>query len=174
MNNSNYVDILRDNMNKSALSLRLGRRWVFQHDNDPKHTSNLVQQFLKDTKTKVLEWPAQSPDLKPIEICRVLKVNVHARRPRNLDQLEQFAMEEWAKFPQETCANLVKNYSERLLSVVAQKGLNQRNWESQCSWMEEGRMEEGRMEEGRMEEGRMEEGVMEDEGKSIKRELVAV
>ena len=49
-------------------------------------------------------------------------MNVHARKPRNLDQLEQFAMEEWAKIPQETCANLVKNYSKRLLSVVAQKG----------------------------------------------------
>ena len=117
------VEILRENMQKSARSLALGRRLVFQQDNDPKHTSKLVQKFLKDTKTKVLEWPAQSPDLNPIEnLWRVLKVNVHARKPRNLDQLEQFAMEEWDKIPQETCANLVKNYSKRLLSVVAQKG----------------------------------------------------
>lgn len=123
MKKENYVEILRDNMKKSALSLGLGRRWVFQQDNDPKHTSKLVQKFLKDTKTNVLEWPAQSPDLNPIEnLWRVLKVNVHARKPCNLDQLEQFAMEEWAKIPQETCANLVKNYSKRLLSVVAQKG----------------------------------------------------
>uniref|UniRef100_A0A3B4U8C2 Tc1-like transposase DDE domain-containing protein n=1 Tax=Seriola dumerili TaxID=41447 RepID=A0A3B4U8C2_SERDU len=98
-----------DNMQKSARSLSLGRRWVFQQDNDPKHTSKLVQQFLKDTKIKVLEWPAQSPDLNPIEyLWKVLKVTVHARKPCNLDQLEQFAMEEWAKIPQETCANLVK------------------------------------------------------------------
>ena len=37
--NENYVDILRDNMQKSARSLALGRRWAFQQDNDPKHTS---------------------------------------------------------------------------------------------------------------------------------------
>ena len=123
MKKENYVEILRDNMQKSARSLSLGRYWVFQQDNDPKHTSKLVQQFLKDTKTKVLEWPAQSPDLNPIEhLWQVLKVNVHARKSRNLDQLEQFAMEEWATIPQETCANLVKNYSKRSLSVVAQKG----------------------------------------------------
>lgn len=35
-----------------------------------------------------------------------------------MDELEQFAKVEWAKIPQETCANLVRNYSKGLLSVV--------------------------------------------------------
>lgn len=123
MKKENDVEILRDNMQKSARSKSLGRRWVFQQDNDPKHISKLVQQFLKDTKTKVLEWPSQSPDLNPIEnLWRVLKVNFHARKRCNLKQLEQFAIDEWPKIPQENCANLGKNYSKSLLSVVAQKG----------------------------------------------------
>lgn len=123
MKKEDYLKILKENMQKSARTLRLGRRWVFQQDNDPKHTSKIVQQYFKDTKTNVIEWPAQSPDLNPIEnLWQVLKKNVHARKPCNLGQLEQFAMEEWAKIPQETCANLVKNYSKRLLSVVGQKG----------------------------------------------------
>uniref|UniRef100_A0A3P8SD96 Uncharacterized protein n=1 Tax=Amphiprion percula TaxID=161767 RepID=A0A3P8SD96_AMPPE len=80
--------------------------------------SKLLQQFLKDTATKVLEW---SPD--PIEnLWRVLKGNVHVQKPCNLDQLEQFVLKEWAKILQETCANLVQNYFKRLLSVMAQKG----------------------------------------------------
>ena len=37
-----HEKILRDNMQKSACSLALGRRWVFQQDNDPKHISKLV------------------------------------------------------------------------------------------------------------------------------------
>ena len=56
-----YVDILKQHQ------LNLGRKWVFQMDNDSKHTSKVVAKWLKDNKVKVLEWPLQSPDLNPIE-----------------------------------------------------------------------------------------------------------
>ncbi len=40
---------------------------VFQHDNDPKHKAKSVQKWLSEQEFKTLEWPAQSPDLNPIE-----------------------------------------------------------------------------------------------------------
>ena len=51
----------------SVRKLKLGRKWVFQMDNDPKHTSKVVAKWLKVNGVKVLEWPSQSPDLNPIE-----------------------------------------------------------------------------------------------------------
>ncbi len=50
---------------------------------------------------KTLEWPSQSPDLNPIEMLwHDLKKAVHARKPSNVAELQQFCQDEWAKIQQ--------------------------------------------------------------------------
>ena len=92
------MDILKQHLKTSVRKLKLGRKWVFQTDNDPKHTTKVVAKWLKDDKAKLLEWPSQRPDLNPIEnVCAELKKRVRARRPTNLTQLLQLCQEEWDK-----------------------------------------------------------------------------
>ena len=82
-------------------------------DNDPKHTSKVVEKWLKDSKVKVLEWPSQSPDLNPIENLWVdLKKRVRARRPTNLTQLQQLCQEEWDRIHPtwEACGRLPETF----------------------------------------------------------------
>ena len=56
------MDILKQHLKTSVRKLKLGRKWVFQMNNDPKHTTKVVEKWLKDITVKVLEWPSQSPD----------------------------------------------------------------------------------------------------------------
>ena len=66
MREENYVDIFEQHL-KTFRKLKLGRKWVFQMDNDPKHTSKVVAKCSMDNKVKVLKLPSQSPDLIPLE-----------------------------------------------------------------------------------------------------------
>ncbi len=52
MNANMYCDILKQSMIPSIQ--RLGRRAVFQHDNDPKHTSEMTTALLKKQRVKVI------------------------------------------------------------------------------------------------------------------------
>uniref|UniRef100_A0A8D0CWF1 Transposase Tc1-like domain-containing protein n=1 Tax=Sander lucioperca TaxID=283035 RepID=A0A8D0CWF1_SANLU len=64
MNGAMYREILSENLLPSARALKIG--WVFQHDNDPKHTARATKEWLRKKHFKVQLWPSQSPDLNPI------------------------------------------------------------------------------------------------------------
>ncbi|KAG2468484.1 TCB1 transposase, partial [Polypterus senegalus] len=123
MTAATYRDILDENLLQSALDLRLGRRFIFQQDNDPKHTTKISKEWLQENSVNVLEWPSQRPDLNLIEhLWRDLKMAVHRRFPSNLMELERCCKEEWAKLAKDRCAKLVASYSKRLEAGIAAKG----------------------------------------------------
>uniref|UniRef100_A0AAZ3RAU4 Transposase n=1 Tax=Oncorhynchus tshawytscha TaxID=74940 RepID=A0AAZ3RAU4_ONCTS len=45
MNGAKYGEILDENLRQIAKDLRLGPRFTFQQDNDPKHTAKTTQEF---------------------------------------------------------------------------------------------------------------------------------
>ena len=89
MDGAKYREILEGNLFQSARDLRLGRRFTFQHDNDPKHTAKAALKWFKGKHLNVLEWPSQSPGLNPIEnLWYDLKIAVHQLNISNLKELE--------------------------------------------------------------------------------------
>ncbi len=79
--------ILDENFHPSARTLKMGRGWIFQHANDPKHTAKATTEWFKKKHIKVLEWPIQSPDLNPTEhLWKEPKVRVSKHQPRNLNE----------------------------------------------------------------------------------------
>ena len=54
------------NLLPSVQRLGFGTNFIFMHDNDPKHTSALVKDWLRNNGIQVMQWPPLSPDLNPI------------------------------------------------------------------------------------------------------------
>ena len=125
MNGAKYVEILDENLMQSAQELRLWRRFIFQQDNDPKHTAKTTKKWLWDKSLNVLEWPSQSPDLNRIEhLWRDLKIAVQRCSPSNMTDLERLCREEWEKLPKYRSAKLVASYPRRLETNCCQKCFN--------------------------------------------------
>ncbi len=120
MNANMYCDILKQSMIPSLW--RLGRRAVFQHDNDPKHTSKMTTALIKKLKVK-MDWSSKSPDLNPIEqLWGIFKWKVKERKVFNIHQLRDVIIEEWKKIPVATCEALVNSMPKTVKAVLENNG----------------------------------------------------
>ena len=67
VNAAKYREIVGDNLIQSARELRLGRRFIFQQDNDPMHTAEATQKWHEDSKLRFL---ASKPSPQSIDLKR--------------------------------------------------------------------------------------------------------
>ena len=97
---------------------------IDQHDNARPHVARITMDFLQQNNVNLMEWPALSPDLSPIEhvwdeLGRRLRRR-HAR-PETLQQLEDAIMEEWANIPVDVLARNIHSMRRRCRAVINAK-----------------------------------------------------
>jgi len=118
-----YKNILRYQMLPSAQELFGDEPYIFQQDNDPKHTSELVQDFLDERDIDVMQWPAQSPDLNPIEnLWSILEIKTKARQPANEQELFEILQAAWEELDMHYLHNLVDSMPRRCAAVLKSRG----------------------------------------------------
>jgi transposase len=126
-----YIQILQEDLHLSVDEWEMARdEFIFQHDNDPKHTAKVTKAYLEsagltEDEGRLLYWPAQSPDLNPIEhMWHYLKrqLGKYPTPPKSCHELWERISTEWYKIPVEFCRNLIRSMPRRLRAVYKAKG----------------------------------------------------
>ncbi len=103
-----YQEIFEHFMLPSADKLYGDADFIFQQDLAPAHTAKGTKSWFNDHGVTVLDWPANSPDLNPIEnLWGIVKRKMRDTRPNNADDLKATVKETWASIPPQQCHKLI-------------------------------------------------------------------
>ena len=118
-----YTKMLEELVIPSAEDLFPDGEWLFQQDNDPKHTSKRAKQFMEENSIPLLPWPSQSPDLNPIEnLWSILEQKLEKRTCNNEQELFKTLEDEWKRLPIDLLTRLVASMPRRCQAVIDVKG----------------------------------------------------
>lgn len=118
-----YQEILEHFMLSSADMLYEDADFIFQQDLAPAHSARTTVKWFSDHNIRVLDWPANSPDLNPIEnLWGLLKQKVARIRPSNTDELKCAITTAWAVITPDECHRLVASMPRRIEAVIKAKG----------------------------------------------------
>ncbi len=118
-----YQDILEHFVLPSADKLYGDADFIFQQDLAPAHTAKGTKSWFNDHGVTVLDWPANSPDLNPIEnLWGIVKRKMRDTRLNNADDLKATVKETWASIPPQQCHKLITSMPRRIEAVIKAKG----------------------------------------------------
>ena len=98
-------------------------QWIFMQDGARCHTSNDTKLWLGSKCSFIDKWPANSPDLNPIEnLWGCMKKAVSLINPQSKEDLKAIIQEVWDNIEIETINSLVQSFYQRLQLVMIENG----------------------------------------------------
>lgn len=122
-----YLNILRFNLKSSAEKLGIQNDFYFQQDNDPKHTAEIVKEWLSMNIPNQLHTPPQSPDLNPIEhLWDEIGRRLRTESISSKSALKLKITKIWDEIAASVTTKLVESMPRRLQAVIDAKGYSTR------------------------------------------------
>jgi transposase len=102
-------------------------RTILMEDNAPIHTSRLTRAHHEQYRMLQMHWPANSPDLNPIEnVWRLLKYHIGKCFPKTDVEVQQYIEEEWAKMDLKDFIKYIESMPARCQAVIDVDGGHQK------------------------------------------------
>ena len=127
MNSKDYLDILDDNLRPSMDFYFPNGEGIFQDDNACIHRArNVLDWFEMNSETfQHMNWPAQSPDLNPIENLwdeLERKLRDTSPLPKTLPDLGDKLQQLWSKLDPEKMKHLVESMPRQMEAIIRANG----------------------------------------------------
>jgi hypothetical protein len=98
---------------------------IFQQDNASPHSANSTSAFMNDHDLPVLDWPARSPDLSPIECVWGMltrKVYADGKQYFSLSALKEAVSREWNSLTVNDIAPFFSAMPDKIFRVIRGRG----------------------------------------------------
>jgi len=120
-----YITVLQNHLIPYMNTLENKENVKFQEDNAPIHTARIAKKWKDENNVISLPWPAQSPDMNPIEhLWDELERRIRSCKPlpKSKEDLWQMLQKEWYNIDANVYQNLVDSMPRRIAAVMQSKG----------------------------------------------------
>ena len=122
MDSTCYIECLEEEVIPLRASITT-HPTTYLHDNASYHKSEKAMNFIEENQLDVDWLSPLSPDFNIIErIWWIVEYCVTKRRPRNLEELQDFIAEEWMSISQEEVEKCISDLQATLCAVIAAEG----------------------------------------------------
>lgn len=122
LDSKKYIDVLEKSLVSSMCN-----GLTFMHDGASAHRSKMTSSWLQKKKIPTIKWPANSPDLNPIEnVWGILTRAVFAngRQFKNKVELREEVLKQWSLIKPKELLNHVESMTDRLVELIKKNGGN--------------------------------------------------